>query len=58
MTSPFRPGPKSHLQHYRLVAGGGLLLFGVSAYFGIRAAWQAAFGGAESPAQHQARRTA
>ena len=43
MTSPFSPGARSHWAHYRIVSGGGLLLFGLTAFFGARAAYNAAF---------------
>jgi hypothetical protein len=42
-SSPFTPGPAGHLKHFGIVAGGGLLLLGVGAYFGIGAAYRAVF---------------
>ena len=42
-SSPFSPGTRGHLAHFGIVAGGGLLLLGVGAYFGISAAYRAVF---------------
>lgn len=42
MSGAFEPGLKSHLRHYRVVAGGALLLLATGALLGIRASLKAA----------------
>ena len=42
-SSPFTPGTAGHLKHFGIVAGGGLLLLGVGAYFGVGAAYRTLF---------------
>lgn len=43
MTSAFKPGARSLWVHYKLVAGGGVLLFAATAVYGARAAYRSAF---------------
>jgi hypothetical protein len=54
MTSAFKPGARSLWVHYKWVAGGGVLLFAATAFYGARSAYRAAFTSTpEQPAQQR-----
>lgn len=55
MPGAFEPGVRSHLTHYRIVAGGGLLLLATAAYFGISAALRSSPQPREAPTPPQQR---